>query len=120
MKKAIPFIIIGLVLILGIILYVKNKKAKEAQRAADDLNTAPGSSTVNPINSFGSKPILNNASLSSTLNSGTISRTCGCESDATVQEQIATYNSMPNAFPFNNVKPQMKAQILENCPCVKF
>jgi len=118
MKKSLIFIIIGLVVILGILWYMNRKKTKSVEPGTtlDSGSTTPtitGSVSNAGTGTFQGIPVSGTFTATTTMH-----KMCVCEQDPQVQDAIANYNAMPGGFPFTQLKPQLKAQILDMCPCV--
>ncbi len=115
MKKALPFIIIALVLLVGSVLGYNAWKRKKELAAIQpggvgiDPNYVPGSTGYTPASTTGT--ILSGSV------TGAVSKICGCEQDPIIQNKIAQYNA-PTLIS-GGQKLALKAEIIAACPCVK-
>ena len=112
MKKAWPWIILGvLAIVVLIVIFSKSKKS-----SGDNSTHSAGLFTPNTDGTTGGFELIDEISSSP---AGTIEMSvCSCEQDPQIQEKLVQYNS--NVFPFNSPKTRdaLKKQVLTECPCV--
>ena len=94
--KALPWIIVSLIIIVGLIWYVRrNSRPKNTQASlppdyADPLKAEPTAFT------------------------GPIKFTCSCEDDPSVQFLVKQYNALKGT----PAAPSAKAAVIDACPCI--
>ena len=130
MKKAWPWIIVGILAIIALIVIFSKKKNR--QKSVEPTSQPSVEGFVAPVATQACPPgyikkvdgrtgevtcyIASGEFVGTTLEESE----CACEHDPQIQEKIASYNQMPDfGFPWSSLKPQLKAQLLEECSCIK-
>ena len=92
MKKYLPYIIVGVLLLAVIIVYAKKRNQASDQITAEEMNN----------NQFAGP--------------STFVQDCECENREDIQEGIVAYRNMPANFLY---KQDMYNRVKELCPCAQ-
>ena len=99
MKKALPWIIVGAIVIIALIFFFRKRDDGPKKIGAGVYGYSP----IDHSAGFGTGGSGSGGSL--------LAQACGCEKDAGVQELIERYNKTRKTYVLNLLK--------EACPCVK-
>ena len=103
MKKYLPYIIVGILILVIALIYAKKRNQAADQKAIEEMVT-------NGSGGFGSQPAATSGKQVVPVD------TCDCEKRADIQEGITAYQNMHPDFPY---KQDMYYRVKELCPCAQ-